>query len=203
LDKDEMLDVTFSGGGVPSDGHFTGNVRLTGDVVFPMKVKIDKGATIHIEGGSAKFLAGVEGEGSLVVDGDIMIQTDGVFDSDNKEGLKVLADGSIAISHPDASTTEDGIEYEINEVGDFFAQMPPEAPAQIAQSIPVDAPRGGDFFLWLDSQLNSGGNSEFQVWYEGDGTELNPGLSDPTKQWLEQSRGIKEDIKAWADNAHP
>ncbi len=202
LNKDEMLAVSFSAGTVPTDGKFTGSARFNGDVTFPMKVTIAEGATIHIQGGSAKFLGGLEGKGSLVVDGDIVIQTDAEFDSSNDSGLKVLADGSIAISHPEASSDDEGVHYEIDAVGDYFAQMPPDAPSQIAQGVPVNAPRDGDFFLWIDDQLSGTPSPEFNQWYEGDGSEMNPGLSPSTKQWLGQSRGIKEDIKAWADSAN-
>jgi hypothetical protein len=202
LSRDAMLDRSFTNGTVPSDGRFTGNVRLSGDTVFPMKVYIAEGATVHIQGGDAKFMRGIEGKGSLVVDGDLMIQTDSKFDSDNDQGLKVLADGSIAVAHPEASTSDDGLHYEIDAVGDYFAQMPPEAPNQVSHGIPVTAPQDGDFFLWLDEKLSSGGDSEFNLWYNGDGTELNPGLSETTKEWLLRSRDIKEEIKAWADSGH-
>jgi hypothetical protein len=200
LDKDSMLAGPFTSNSVPSNGQVIDKTRLPeGNVTFTNKVTIEKGATLHVRG-DAQFLKGVEGEGNLVVDGDIVMQTDAEFDPGNNEGLKVLSDGSIAMTHPDASTSEDGIVYEIDAVGDFFAQMPPDAPAQISQGIPVTAPQDGEFFLWVDDKLTGGGDPEFNLWYEGDGTELYPGLSPTTKLWLEQSRLIKGDIQAWADS---
>ncbi len=202
LDKDQMLSGNFpSATTVPSDGKFTGNARFSGDVTFPMKVTIEEGATVHIQGGSATFLAGVEGEGSLVVDGDVVIQTRAEFHSEYKEGITVLADGSISLAHPEAEASDSGLSYEMDAVGDYFAQMPSKSPSQIANGIPADAPRDGDFFLWLDTELSSGGDSEFLLWYQGDGSEAHPGLSTDTRAWLENSRPIKEDIKAWADSA--
>lgn len=201
LDKDEMLDKTFGTPGMPADGVFTGNARFSGDVMFPMKVTIAKGATVHIQGGSASFLGGLEGDGSLVVDGDVIVQTTGDFNPQYNEGITVLSDGSISISHPEAEGNGSGLTYEIDAVGDYFAQMPPGAASQIATGIPVSAPRDGDFFLWIDSQLASGGDSEFDLWYNGNGTEVHPGLDSHTKAWLDNSRAIKEDIKSWADSA--
>lgn len=203
LDRGAILNPPPPSGSPPTDGHFKASVRIdgTGSLVFSQKVTIDEGVVVHITGSDVLFRQGIEGKGSLVVDQNIIIRANGNFDHKNNEGLKILSDQSVVVANPKVTIDSSGLTFDQSpesRVGDFFAGMPPQAPDEIAQSIPVDAKHGADFFYWYDSQLSSGGNAGFDLWYNGNGTEVYPGLSGATKEWLEQGRLLKGDIKAWA-----
>jgi hypothetical protein len=178
-------------------GTLTGNTEVTGDVEVAGKLIVPKGVKLVING-SAKFLGGLSGDGEVVVNGDVLMRTDSVYDPAIEEGIKLYAKESVFVTHPKTKIDEDGIDGgEFNVVGDFFAQMPLQTPTELSTNIPVTAPRGGDFFQWYDNQVDSP-DGEFDLWYNGDGTDIYPGLSEETKAWLEISRPIQGQIAAWS-----
>ncbi len=201
LDPAQMTSGSFtelSPGAVGSGGRtFSANTRISGDVIFNGKIVVPKGVTLHVTG-EAQFLGGITGDGQVVVDRDVMVRTDGNFDPTVVEGIKLYAGESAFITHP-KTKIEDGevASGEFNEVGDYFAQMPIQASSEISTNIPVSAPKGGEFFGWYDDNVE-GGDSDFNLWYNGDGTDIYPGLSEATKSWLDQSRPIHTQINAWA-----
>lgn len=204
LDYDEMTSGTFSTGSVgalSSGGTLSTNTRITGGpgAEIQGKLFIPKGVTLHVEN-DIKFLGGLSGEGQLVVDGNVLIRTDSAFDPSIAEGVKVLATGSAFLTHPHASASTSGVlvPNATNTVGDFFAQLPLEATYELSTNLPVAAPRGGDFFSWFNSNVDHP-DANFQLWYNGDGSDVHPGLSEETKSWLDRSRPIHQEIREWAD----
>lgn len=200
LDAAEMESGgSFSTVSTLGGGTLSGNTEVTDDVEVTSKVIVPKGVKLVIQG-DARFLGGLGGEGEVVVHGDVVLRTDATFDPSIEEGVKLYCDDSIVVTHPTSTVDEHGIdEGDFNVVGDFFAQMPLEAGSELSTNLPTSAPQGGDFFTWFDSQADSP-DSEFQLWYNGDGTSINPGLSEDTKEWLQNSRPIHTQIAAWADD---
>ncbi len=208
LDKAAML----SGGGftsrtpgqLSSGGTVSANTEVDaggGRVTISNNLFIPKGVTLHIKNGDLELLGGVSGDGQLVVDNDVLVRTSNTFDSSTKEGIKLLAGGSAFVAHPLASGGESDLHLPPpNVVGDYFAQMPLEASYEISTNIPVNAPKDGAFFTWFNANVDNG-DANFQLWYNGDGTDINPGLSEETKHWLQQSRPIRNEIQTWADAA--
>lgn len=169
------------------------------EMIFPSKVIVPEGVTLHVRGGNAKFMGGLGGEGKVVVDGDILVRTDGVFDPTVEEGLKVHSGGSTFITHPEtAIESGDVVDPGMDPIGDYFARMPPEASLDLSVAIPTSAPKGGEFFNWFHNNVGSP-DDEFTLWYNGDGTDIYPGLTSETKQWLIESGPIRADIDSWAD----
>lgn len=199
LDPTEME----SGGGFTpatslAPGTLAGNTEVNNEVEVTGKVVVPKGVKLVING-DARFLGGLSGEGEVVVHGNVVLRTDSTFDPEIKEGVKLYCDDSIVITHPTASVDQHGVdEGDFNAVGDFFAQMPLEASSELSTNLPLSAPRGGDFFDWFDGKVDSP-DPDFQLWYQGDDTSINPGLSEETKQWLQKSRPIHTEIEHWAD----
>ncbi len=198
LSKSNMLGSgSFGASSVPTDGVLTQNTQISGDTVFNQKITVPKGVTLHVTG-DVEFLRGITGDGNVVVDGNAYVKTTSEFDPAVKEGIKLRVDGSVSVSHPEVSVDDDdGMEYDFDLVGDYFAQMPPDASGQIANNLPVTAPGGAAFFDWFDANVGSG-DPQFNLWYNGDGTQTKPGLTPATKAWLQASRPIKGQIRAWA-----
>ena len=170
-------------------------IEVTGKVVVPKGVKL----VIH---GSVKFLGGLGGEGEVVVDKDVLIRTDANFDPTVQEGVKLFAGDSVFITHPESSISGGVVNTDFSPVGDYFAQMPIQANSEISVGIPTSAPKGADFFTWFASGANSS-DQEYQLWYDGDGTDIHPGLSQETKTWLNQSTqgSLATEIENWAAGA--
>lgn len=200
LDKDKMLEGSFTPGSKAAlrpGGTLSQNIVISGELEVVGKLNIPKGVTLHVKG-DATFLGGLSGDGQVVVDGNALIRTDSTFDSSVKEGVKLCADGSVFVNHPKASTDDTGIHIPAsNTVGDFFAQMPVQATYELSTNLPVDADKGGEFFGWFDRSVDRG-DSDFLIWYNGNGTDIYPGLSEDTKSWLSQSRPIQGEIRSWA-----
>lgn len=198
LDKAEMLSGSFTTVGSPPSGTVSTNTRVSGDTVFNSPVHIPKGVTLHVEG-NAEFLGGLTGEGQVVVDGEVKVFTGADFDPTVKEGVKLYTDDTAIVTHP--TTEVDGsdgtFEVEMDPVGDYFARMPGQASRELANGIPTDAPRGAEFFGWVQSSSSSP-DQQFDLWYNGDGTEIYPGLSQETKDWLQDANPSQ--IEAWAAN---
>jgi hypothetical protein len=198
LDPVEMRSGSFVSAGSVSPGTLSTSTEITGDLEMTGELVIPKGVTLVVTG-DAKFLGGVKGDGQLVVDGDLLIRTNSDFDPTIEEGLKVHAEESIFITHPKSEIVDgEVIGGEFSVVGDYFAAMPVESSTEISVDIPVVAPKGAGFFTWFDSNVDSP-DSEFDLWYNGDGTDIHPGLSEDTKTWLQNSRAIHTQIEAWAD----
>lgn len=177
---------------VPGPSDPTASVEFLSEVVVP------EGVTLHVTG-NAKFLGGISGAGNVVVDGDALIRTSADFDPTNEEGLKMLVEGSAFIAHPLTEIRDDDVVTgDFNAVGDFFARMPPAASLDIPVALPTDAPSGGDFFTWFDGAV-SAPSPQFNLWYNGDGSDIYPGLTQETKDWLQESRAIHTQITDWAD----
>jgi hypothetical protein len=197
LDPVEMASGSFTTVTSLSPGTLSGNTEITGDIELTGKLIVPEGVTLVVHG-NANFLGGISGDGQVVVDGDVLLRTDANYDPTVEEGIKLCAGESVFVTHPKTSIEDGEISGgEFNEVGDFFAQMPMQATTELSTNIPVEAPRGADFFGWFDSEVGSP-NSEFSIWYNGDGTDIYPGLSEETKAWLEQSRTMHTQIAAWA-----
>jgi hypothetical protein len=199
LDPLEMASGTFNTVATIGPGVVSGNTEVTGDLTVTGKVVVPKGTKLVVHG-RAEFLGGLSGEGEVVVDGDAIIRTDSTFDSSIEEGVKLSVGESVFISHPEAEIVNGAVSAEFDVVGDFFAQMPLQASNDLSIDIPTTAPQGGSFFTWFDSAASSP-SAEFSLWYTGDGTDIHPGLSQETKQWLQQSRAIHSAITSWAAGA--
>ena len=196
LDRAAMLSGSFTNASGPGSPSITTNTRYSGDTTFVQKIRVAKGVTLHITG-EAEFLGGLAGEGNVVVEGDTVVRTDSSFDPNIEGGIKLLSDASIFIVHPSSEVSSSDVSIQFDDVGDYFAQMPREAYSEIANGIPVSAPKGSDFFGWYAA--NAGSTSQdFQSWYNGDGSKIYPGLSQPTKDWLNLSIGKAAAIQAWA-----
>jgi hypothetical protein len=199
LNPTEMKSGAFTSVSDLSSSTLTSSMRVTGNLVKNVEIVVPKGVTLWVEG-DAEFRGGIRGEGQVVVDGDAFIRTNSSFDDSNEEGLKLYSGESVFLTHPETEINDDGVtSHEFNVVGDFFAQMPLEASSELSIDMPTSAPRGGDFFTWYDSTVGSS-DPQFLLWYNGDGTDLHPGLSEETRQWLETSRPIHSQIAAWADD---
>ena len=203
LDPVQMQSGSFTTVATLSGGTLSGNTEIGTDpdtsvTQIPNKLIVPKGVTLVVNG-RAEFLGGIGGEGEVVVNGDAIIRTDGNFDPNTKEGVKVYASKSVFITHPEAELDDSEVIAELDPVGDYFARMPMEASVELAIDIPTAAPKGGAFFTWFNSAVSSP-NSEFDLWYNGDGTDIHPGLSQETKDWLLQSDPIKTDIASWASS---
>lgn len=202
FDKAAMTSGTFSNVATMPSGVLGGNTRVTDSTATEFEatgtVIVPKGVTLVIEG-DARFLGGISGEGTVVVNGDAVVRANDDFNPNLEEGLKVFVDGSAFILHPEASL-EAGVATPNppDHVGNYFAQMPPEASLDLPVALPVAAPRGGDFFTWFDTNIDSP-SADFDLWYNGDGTDIYPGQTTETKLWLQNSRPIHADIASWAN----
>lgn len=196
LDRTSMLSGSFTSSSTVSPGTMSHNVKVNGDLTVTGKLIVPKDVTLYVTG-NADFLAGLSGDGQVVVDGDVVVKTDAVFDPTVLEGIKLVADGSVIIGHPTAQVDEDDITINFDPVGDFFARMPMDAPSELSNGLPTDAPPGTAFLNWFNTKAGmSNPGNQFDMWYNGDGSEVHPGLSPSTKQWLQESRTAE--VQTWA-----
>lgn len=198
LDPVAMTSGSFTKASVLNPGALTTNTEIDGDITATGKIIVPKGVTLVING-HAEFLGGISGDGQVVVNGDVVIRTDGEFDPDVKEGIKLYSTESVFVAHAEAQI-QDGQVVALggNPVGDFFAKRPTDVDRELAVDLPTSAPSGGDFFGWYDYTVDNQ-TPDFSLWYNGDGTEIHPGLSPPTKGWLEDSRPLAPEISKWAN----
>ncbi|MBI3925760.1 MAG: pilus assembly PilX N-terminal domain-containing protein [Armatimonadetes bacterium] len=197
LDKSQLLSGPFSQGGVPADGVVKGNLRISGDVDLKQKLVLQDGATLHVEG-EAVLHRGVSGDGTLVTDGNLYVRGSSDLDL-SSDGVLLFSDEDLYLVHPEATREgeEDEFVSTVDPVGDFFAQMPPDAPFYLSAGLPPGAPNGVEFFNWY-SQQSDAPSASFEVWVEGDGTELNPGLPPEVRSWLDSSIQVNQELNAWA-----
>lgn len=206
LDRDRMLQDFDRGSAATAVG--PGNVvssdtLLTGDQVFANEIVLENGATLHIEGGYAEFLGGVRGDGQVVVDRDVVIRAGGNFDPAVEGGIRLYSNESVLLVHPEVSTDDDGFDIPRDQntaVGDYFAEMPMEAVYEMPTGLPLDAPRGVEFFEWFHANMSGSPSQEFSLWLDGNNTELYPGLSQATKDWLEKSASYVGAMTQWANS---
>ena len=201
LDPVQMQSGSFTTVSTLSGGTLSGNTEIGTDpdtsvTQIPNKLIVPKGVTLVVNG-RAEFLGGLAGEGEVVVNGDAIVRTDANFDPNTKEGVKLYSSKSVFLTHPEAELVDSEVIAHLDPVGDYFAQMPMEASVELAIDFPTAAPKGGAFFNWFNSAVSSP-NSEFDLWYNGDGTDIHPGLSQETKDWLLQSEPLKTEIADWA-----
>ncbi len=196
LDPVQMASGSFATATTLGPGVLAGSTEVNADVEVHGKVIVPKGTTLVING-DARFLGGLGGEGQVVVNGDALVRTDATFDPSIEEGIKLYVDQSLLITHPQTAVEDGEVQNAVfHEVGDYFAKMPIEASTDLSVALPVSAPRGTEFFSWFDQSVGSP-DSEFSLWYNGDGTDIYPGLTEETKQWLNDSRSLLPQLESW------
>jgi len=182
--KDELLAGSFTGTNIPSDGKVLENTTIPGKLEMDVALHIPKGRTVHVQG-DVILRQGLTGGGTLVVDGKVLVRGSSGLDSQNAAGVLLYADGDVVIAN--SAATFDGAKWNTPEdpVGSLFAEMPDDIPYILAQRLPLGAPDGPEFFSWYEKARKSPTPS-FNQWLKGDGTELNPGISDEAKAWLDE-----------------
>ncbi len=195
--RDELLSGTFTAGDVPADGRITSNLRVSGDLDLDAPLILVGGATLHVEG-EAIFHRGVSGSGNVVTDGTMYVRGSSTIDFGNEEGVLLYSEGDLYVVHPEAVENDGEFVSELDPVGDFFARMPEDAPFYMSRRLPTGAPNGVEFFNWYAAQLTARDPS-FVQWREGDGSELNPGLPEEVRAWLDSSVSINPQINEWAE----
>lgn len=198
IEEAELLDGFFTEGPIPADGHITSNLKVPAGVEFHQPLVLSNNATLLIQG-DAVFHAGIEGNGSVVVQGDLSARTGKTLDTSSGEGVLLYADGDVTLVHPKAHKDEvtGDLISELDKVANLFAAMPGDAPFYITERLPVGAPTGLDFFTWYRDQSRSP-SQDFKLWRDGDGTDLSPGLPKDVTKWLDSSVDIYDSLKAWA-----
>ena len=203
LDVTEMTSGSFTSVSSLSGGTLSGNTRVnhSGMLTVSGKLVVPKGVKLEING-DVRFEGGITGDGEVVVHGDVLVKTDANLDPSVEEGIKLHADGAVLVTHPTAKVDLDGPDIDIptDNVADFFAGMPPNAVRELSVDLPLSAPKDGEFFTWYAGGTDVG-SSEYQLWYEGDGTDLHPGLGSETKDWLNQlNPSLAQSIEDWAND---
>jgi len=198
IDENELLEGYFDEGQIPADGHVTGNLKVPGGVEFHQPLVLSNNATLLIQG-DAVFHAGIEGNGSVVVQGNLSARTGKTLDTAHGEGVLLYADGDVTLVHPKVHADEVSGELtaELDQVANFFAAMPGDAPFYMTERLPVGAPTGLDFFTWYKNQCQSP-SEDFKLWRDGDGTDLSPGLPKNITTWLDSSLSVYDSLKIWA-----
>jgi hypothetical protein len=193
-DKAGLLAGVFSGTQIPSDGRVLDNTVIPGRLDMAQPLHIPEGVTVHVQG-DVILHQGITGKGTLVVDGNAVIRGGGQLHSDNAAGVLLWVDGDSVIANPAA--TFDGSQWHTPEdpIGHLFAQMPDDIPYILAQRLPLGAPDGPEFFSWYD-QARHNPNPAFRQWLHGDGTELNPGISEDARAWLDLAGPLASELEA-------
>ena len=197
--KSSLLATSFPGS-VLSSGTVTQNTRVTAaETNLTGALHIPAGVTVHVEG-DLILNHGVSGEGTLVVDGNLLMRGSENLRNDNPKGLLVYADKDIILAHPSAYTDSgepNGFTAQVSPVGDLFADMPDGVPYLLRQRLPPGAPSNVNFFARYASQESSP-TASFTEWKNGDGTTLNPGLPPNITDWLHRAAQMHGAIEATA-----
>lgn len=182
-DKAGLLSGAFPGTMIPSDGQVVESTIIPGRLDMAVPLNIPEGVTVHVQG-DLVLHQGVTGKGTLVVDGNAVIRGSSGLLTDNASGVLLYVDGDAVIANPAA--TFDGTQWNTPEdpIGHLFAQMPDDIPYILAQRLPLGAPDGPEFFSWYE-KASKNPTPAFSQWLNGDGTEMNPGISDEAKAWLD------------------
>lgn len=191
-----LTSVSFGSNSIPGNGDVTANTRVNGNVEMTSPLNIPAGVTVYITG-DAVLHGGVVGEGTLVVDGHTLLRARASLRDNTPRGVLLYGRGDVVLAHPTAYVDTDepgGMVVQQNGVGDLFAQMPEEIPYLLSQRLPPGAPAHVGFFEWYQQQL-SNPSPAFLEWRDGDGTNLNPGLSTEVKQWLAQAAAMNNQIE--------
>jgi len=198
LNKASLLSGTFTTGGVPANGIVAGKLYVDDDLQLDVPLVLQPNSVLHVRG-DAILRKGVTGSGTLVCDGNVVLRGTEQIDLANSQGVVVYAEKDLMIGHPLAAVDEDSLRFEapVNPIGDYFAKMPDDAPYILGQRLPPDAPIGLAFFNWYRDQASSG-SASFQLWRDGDGSELSPGLPPNVKAWLNESIPLNSQLNSWA-----
>lgn len=198
--KASLLATTFPASAIPGGGSVTQNTRVTGaETNLNQPLYIPAGVTVHVQG-DLILNRGVSGEGTLVVDGNLLVRGSEDLRSDNPRGLLIYSDKDVILAHPSAYTDADepnGFTAQISPVGQLFAEMPEGVPYLLRQRLPPGAPANVNFFAWYSSQESSP-SPAFSEWKNGDGTTLNPGLPPNVTNWLHRAGQMHSAIEATA-----
>ncbi|MCE1247115.1 MAG: hypothetical protein LWY06_10765 [Firmicutes bacterium] len=199
IDKDSLLaplrqdtDVSTT---VPSDGKIVKNTHLTGDVVINGLVDLAAGTILYVEG-NLTINGGLQGSGTLVVDGKTTLKGTTELKTNNTDGLVLYSGSDVTIAHPLVVVAADGsMAGGQDSVAEYFASMPEYAPLYITHNLPASGQSctGSDFFQWYKDNQNST-DADFRLWKYGDGTAANPGLSAEVIKWLDNSTSITSQI---------
>ncbi len=194
IDKSSLLNVTFTSHTIGADGNVLENTELDGSVVINGGLELHNGVVLHVKG-DLTINGGLVGDGTVVVDGKTVIKGATELRTNDAKGIVLYSDGDVVLAHPTVEVVgENTYSVTPSEVAEFFAKMPQLAPVDIVHNLPDDAPRGVEFFRWYADNVQSGGSEEFRLWRDGDGTPINPGLSESVKKWLDSSVPIVDKI---------
>ncbi len=194
--KASLLTGPFPGSFIPGSGNLSQNTRVNSDVELSQALYIPAGVTLHVQG-DLTLHRGVTGEGTLVVEGTLILRGSDHLRDNSPKGLLVYAENDVVLAHPAAETDEDdpnGFRAPIDPVGQLFADMPEEVPYLLRQRLPVGAPTNVNFFAWYDSQ-EATPSAAFLEWRDGDGTTLNPGLPEHVTTWLTRASDMHNAIE--------
>jgi hypothetical protein len=199
IDKESLLgpirrneNVTNS---IPSSGLITQNTHMSGDVIINGLVDMAAGTILYVEG-DLTINGGIQGSGTIVVDGKTTLRGTTELKTNNTEGLVLYSGSDVTIAHPLVVVAADGsMAGGQDVVAEYFAAMPEYAPLYITHNLPDSAQSctGADFFQWYKDNQNSS-DADFKLWKNGDGTAANPGLSQEVIQWLDNSTEITTQI---------
>lgn len=204
VNKAALLTGTFTEGNVPANGVISGKRRFKDgeitDLVMEVPLVLQPDAVLHVTG-DCILKKGVVGSGTLVCEGNVLIRGNEKVDLNNSKGVVVYAEKDLTVTHPLAAVDLDSERFEapVDEIGDYFARMPSDAPYILGQRLPADAPIGIDFFNWYRDQSGSLPPS-FTLWRDGDGTELNPGLPPNVRTWLQDSLPLNQQLNNWVNS---
>lgn len=208
LNRDSLLgSATYTTvSNLPSDGVVQGHMRIDGDLDYTGAIQIPEGAVLHVTGDCA-IGRGITGSGTLVVDGECLIRASDNLDLGNARGVVTYAERGVSLIHPEAqrqtvevtqhpdpndpqTIVEESVEtfsFEPDPLAEFFASRPTDTEFNLRQGLPLEAPADLEFFEYYERELVTGSEG-FQLWLNGDGTDLNPGVRPEIKQWLQKAQ---------------
>ena len=197
--KATLLATSFPNSTVPGSGIIGANTKISGDLLLSQALQIPAGMVVHVTG-DCVLHRGVSGEGTLVVDGNVLMRGGENLRADTPNGVLLYADGDVVLAHPSCyvdDSDSNGWTTNSSSVGDLFASMPEEVPYLLSQRLPPGAPADVNFFAWYQAQ-NSSPTPAFLEWKNGDGTDLNPGLNPDVVNWLNQAASMHTAIESVA-----
>ncbi|MBS2033450.1 hypothetical protein JST97_00565 [bacterium] len=195
--RDSLLAVSFPGAFIPASGTVTQNTEVNGQTNLNHPLNIPAGVTVHVKG-DLILNQGMHGDGTLVVDGNLLLRGSENLKSDTPKGVLVYAQKDIILAHPSAEVDPDatnGFTAHISSVGSLFAEMPEGVPYLLRQRLPPGAPANVNFFAWYSAQQQSP-TPAFTEWQQGDNTTLNPGLPPDVLSWLGKAAAMHTQIEA-------
>lgn len=196
--KASLLAVSFPASFIPVSGSVTQNTEVTGETNLNHPLHIPAGVTVHVDG-DLILNQGLYGEGTLVVEGNLLLRGSESLHNDTPKGVLVYSQKDIILAHPGAEVDPDasnGFTAPISEVGKLFADMPEGVPYLLRQRLPPGAPTNVNFFSWYASQ-KAAPSPAFTEWQKGDkDSTLNPGLPPDVLKWLDRAADMHTQIEA-------